>query len=92
MFQALNYYSSSLTAANSHIDGATLQKMFTNTGNPFVDISTSTISVVGASLNSSDVQLRNIVASSKSATEAEAVRTKIESLLPRLMSQAILLM
>jgi FlaG/FlaF family flagellin (archaellin) len=80
MFQALNYYSSSLTASNSHIDGATLQKMFTNTGSPFVNISTSTVSIVGADLNSSKVQLRNVVASSKSNTEAEAVRTKIESL------------
>jgi FlaG/FlaF family flagellin (archaellin) len=80
MFQALNYFSSSNTTANTHIDGATLQKMFTNTGNPFVDISTSTISVVGANLNSSDVQLRDVVASSKSTADAEVVRTKIESL------------
>lgn len=80
MFQALNYYSSSNTAANTHIDGAILQKMFTNTGDPFVDIATSTISVVGSELNASDVQLRNTVASSKSVTEAEVVRTKIESL------------
>jgi FlaG/FlaF family flagellin (archaellin) len=80
MFQALNYYSSSNTAANTHIDGATLQKLFTNTGNPFVDISTSTISVVGAELNSSEVKLRDAVASSKSTAEAEVVRTKIESL------------
>ncbi|MBA4053127.1 MAG: DUF4856 domain-containing protein [Marivirga sp.] len=80
MFQALNYYSSSSTAANAHIDGAILQKMFTNTGDPFVDISTSTISVIGAELNSSDVQLRNAVASSKSAAEAEIVRARFESL------------
>lgn len=80
MFQALNYYSSSNTAANTHIDGEILQKMFTNTGNPFVDISTSTISVVGANLNSSDIQLRDVVASSRPTAEAEAVRTKIESL------------
>lgn len=80
MFQALNYYSSSNTAANTHIDGTILQKMFTNTGNPFVDISTSTISVIGAELNSSDVQLRNAVASSKTSAEAEVVRAKIESL------------
>jgi len=80
MFQALNYYSSVNTAANTHIDGATLQKMFTNTANPFVDIATSTISIVGANLNSSDVQLRDVVASSRPTTEAEAVRTKIESL------------
>jgi Domain of unknown function (DUF4856) len=80
MFQALNYYSSSNTSANTHIDGEILQKMFTNTGNPFVDISTSTISVVGANLNSSDIQLRDVVASSRPTAEAEAVRTKIESL------------
>lgn len=80
MFQSLNYYSSSNTAANTHIDGTVLRKMFSNSGNPFTDISTSTISVVGADLNSSDVQLRNAVASSKSEAEAEVVRAKFESL------------
>jgi FlaG/FlaF family flagellin (archaellin) len=80
MFQALNYYSTSSVSAKTHIDAAKLKSMFSNSGNPFSDISTSTISVVGAELNASDVQLKDIVASSKSASEADAVRAKIESL------------
>ena len=80
MFQALNYYSTSSISANSKIDAAKLKSLFSNTGNPFSDISTSTITVVGADLNNSGFQLRNVVASSKSSTEAEVVRTKIESL------------
>ena len=80
MFQALNYYSSSSITANTQIDQTKLKNMFSNTGSPFTNISTSTISVVGADLNASDVQLRSVVASSKPDTEAEAVRTKIESL------------
>jgi FlaG/FlaF family flagellin (archaellin) len=80
MFQALNYYSTSSVSAKTHIDAAKLKSMFSNSGNPFSDISTSTISVVGAELNASDVQLKEVVASSKSSGEADAVRAKIESL------------
>ena len=80
MFQALNYYSTSSVSAKTHIEAAKLKSMFSNSGNPFSDISTSTISVVGADLNASDVQLKDIVASSKSAGEANAVQEKIESL------------
>lgn len=80
MFQALNYYSSSSISANAHIDAAKLKSLFSNTGDPFTDISTATISVSGDELNSSDVQLKNVVASSRPATEAEAARTRIESL------------
>ena len=78
MFQALNYYSSSSISANSHIDAAKLKAMFSNTGNPFTDITTSTISVNGAALNSSTVQLKNKVASSRPSSEAQPVRTTIE--------------
>jgi hypothetical protein len=78
MFQALNYFSTSTIAANGHIDAPVLTSMFSNVGDPFSDISTSTISIVGADLNSSDVQLRNVVASSRPASEAEAARTRIE--------------
>ena len=78
MFQALNYYSSSSTAANAHIDAPVLKNMFSNVGNPFTDIATATISVDGETLNASEVQLRNVVALSKPTTEAEAVRTKLE--------------
>jgi hypothetical protein len=80
MFQALNYYSSSSVTANAHIDAAKLKNMFSNTGNPFTDISTSSVVVTGAQLNASGVQLKNVVASSRPTAEAEAVRTKIESL------------
>lgn len=79
MFQALNYYSSSSISANTHIDAAKLKNLFSNTGSPFSDISTSTISITGNELNTSGVQLKNVVASSLSAAEAEVVRTKIES-------------
>ena len=80
MFQALNYYSTSSIYENTKIDAAKIKSLFSNSGNPFSDISTSTITVVGANLNNSGFQLRNVVASSKSSTEAEVVRTKIESL------------
>ena len=79
MFQALNYQSSSSIAANTQIDANKLKNMFSNTGSPFVDISTATISVVGAELNASGIQLKNVVATSRPSTEADAVRAKIES-------------
>lgn len=78
MYQALNFYSTSSVSANTSIDAAILNKMFSNTGSPFSDISTSTISISGTELNSAGVQLKNVVASSKSTTEAAAVRAKIE--------------
>lgn len=78
MFQALNYHSTSNISAETAIDAATLADMFSNTGNPFYDISTSTTNVSGEDLNSSNVQLRNVVGSSLPAAEAEAVREKIE--------------
>jgi FlaG/FlaF family flagellin (archaellin) len=80
MFQALNYYSTSSVSAKTHIDAAKLKNMFSNSGNAFSDISTSTISVVGAELNAADVQLKDVVASSKSTSEADAVHAKFESL------------
>jgi FlaG/FlaF family flagellin (archaellin) len=79
MFQALNYYSTSSVSGNTHIDAAKLKALFTNSGNPFTDIFTSTISVVGADLNNSGVELKSVVASSLSGVEAEIVRAKIES-------------
>ncbi|AYB33059.1 DUF4856 domain-containing protein [Chryseolinea soli] len=78
MFQALNYHSSSSVTAKTTIDANVLKSLYANSGNPFYDISTSSVSVTGATLNGSGLQLRNITASSLSATEAEAVRTKIE--------------
>jgi hypothetical protein len=79
MFQSLNYYSTSNISAGTPIDDAVLKNMFANSGDPFTDISTSTISVSGAELNASEVQLRNVVASSFIGVDAEVVRQKIES-------------
>lgn len=78
MFQALNYQSTSAISANTQIDATKLKNMFSNTGSPFSDVATSTISITGAELNSSAVQLKNVVASSQTSTEAEAVRAKFE--------------
>jgi hypothetical protein len=78
MFQALNYYSTSSISANEHIDAPVLSNMFSNIGDPFTDINTETITVVGAELNASEVQLRDVVASSQPTSQAEGVRTTIE--------------
>jgi len=80
MFQALNYYSTSSISANAKIEASKLSAMFSNTGNPFSNISTSTISVVGSELNASGLQLKNVVAPSQAPTEAGVVRAKFESL------------
>ena len=80
MFQALNYHSSSSVSAQIPIDASVLENMFENSGDPFTDISTATLSISGDNLNASDIQLRSVVASSLPAAEAEAIRTKIESL------------
>lgn len=79
MFQALNYHSTSNVAAGTQIDAATLHNMFSNISDPFYDISTTSIQISGDELNTSEVQMRNAVASSLPETEAETVRTKIES-------------
>jgi hypothetical protein len=79
MFQALNYYSTSSISSNTHIDAAKLKNLFSNSGSPFTNISTATISVNGAELNNAGVQLKNVVASSFPTAEAELVRAKIES-------------
>ena len=89
MFQAINYYMSVSVSDNKQIDAAKLKNMFANTGNPFDDISTSTVTVVGAELNASSVQLKNVVASSQSTAEAEAVRAKIESLFDEVAAASV---
>jgi hypothetical protein len=80
MFQALNSYSSTAISSNSAIQAAKLSAMFSNSGSPFTDINTSTVTVNGAELNASGFQLKNVTASSKAAAEAEAARTRFESL------------
>ena len=69
IFQAINAYAGSATSAV--IDAAVLRNMLSNTGSPF----TGTY----ASLNTSGTQLRNIIASSKPAAEADAVRAKLDA-------------
>jgi hypothetical protein len=79
MFQALNYQSTSSVAANTQIDATKLKNIFSNTGSPFVDISTSSISITGAELNSSPFKLNSVVASSRPSAEATAVRAQLET-------------
>lgn len=79
MFQGLNYHMTSSVSANTPIDANVLKKMFTNSGSPFYDVSTTTISINGATLNNSGLQLSAATASSKSANEAEAVLSKFNT-------------
>ncbi len=79
MFQALNYYITSSVLENAHIEAPTLKGMFSNVGNPFFNISTTTISISGDDLNASHVRLKDVVASSRPASEAESVRARIET-------------
>lgn len=69
MFQAINAYAG--TATTTIINANVLKNMLSNTGSPF----TGTY----VPLNTSGVQLRNIIASSKSTTEADAVRAKLDA-------------
>lgn len=71
MFQALNSNMTSGVSGNKLIDAAVLKNLFSNTGNPFAD---------STKLNTSGVQLRNTVASSWPAADAEAVRANFETL------------
>ena len=69
MFQAINAYAG--TGTTVAIDANVLKNMFSNTGTPF----TGTY----ADLNGTVVQLKNVVASSLSATDAATVRSKVEA-------------
>ena len=71
MFQAMNVLISSSITANKEIDAATLKNMFSNTANPFADT---------AKLNTTGIQLRNVVASSWATADAEVVRTRFDAL------------
>ncbi|UON83672.1 hypothetical protein MUK70_01470 [Dyadobacter chenwenxiniae] len=74
MFQALNYYMGSSVRDTAQVSAATMANMYTNTGSPFKDISTSTINIKGADLNGSGVQLKDVTASSKTTAEKEAAQ------------------
>ncbi|WAC13296.1 DUF4856 domain-containing protein [Dyadobacter pollutisoli] len=78
MFQALNYYLGSAVRDSAVLEATVMKNMYANTASPFTDIKTSTISIKGADLNASEVQLRNVTANSKSSAEAEANRVAIE--------------
>lgn len=79
MFYSINNYMSSSTSANQQIDAAKLKDMFSNTGNPFYDITTETISIDGGQLNESGINVSDVFASSLPAAEAEAERDRLES-------------
>lgn len=68
MFQAINSSIGASITANKVISATALKNMFANTGSPFDS----------TKLNTSGVQLRNVVASSWPTTEAEAVRARFD--------------
>ncbi|RXK49727.1 DUF4856 domain-containing protein [Aquirufa rosea] len=78
MFMALNYYMGSAVRDNKALDANLMKAMYTNSASSFTDI--SSLGVIAKDLNSSAFQLRNITASSKSNTEAEAARARIDAL------------
>lgn len=77
IYQALNYYLGGAVRDSKAIDAAVMKNMYANTGNPFVDVPSLNIS--GSALNASGVQLRSLTASSKSTTEAEVERVRLET-------------
>ena len=68
MFQTINSSIGASITANRVISATVLKNMFANTGSPFDS----------TKLNTSGVQLRNVVASSWPTTEAEAVRARFD--------------
>ena len=77
-FLALNYYLGAAVRDNKVLDATLMKNMFANTVNPFTDI--SSLDIIGANLNTSGVQLRNLMASSKVAADAEVARTRMNGL------------
>lgn len=77
IYQALNYYLGGAVRDSKAIDAAVMKNMYANTGNPFVDVPSLNIS--GSALNTSGVQLRSLTASSKSTSEAEVERVRLET-------------
>lgn len=78
MFQALNYYLGAAVRDNKALDANLMKTMFANSGNSFTDI--TSLKIVGADLNTSGLSLRSITASSKSSSEAELARTRLDAL------------
>ncbi len=77
MFQGLNYYLGSAVRDSATLDATVMKNMFANTSNPFVDV--PSLKIVGATLNSSGVQLKDKTASSKTAAEITAANTYLET-------------
>ncbi|RFS18606.1 DUF4856 domain-containing protein [Emticicia sp. C21] len=77
IYQALNYYLGGAVRDSKAIDAAVMKNMYANTANPFVDVPSLNIS--GSVLNASGVQLRSLTASSKSTSEAEVERVRVET-------------
>lgn len=77
-FQALNYYLGAAIRDTKALDATLMKNMYANSSSPFTDI--TSLSITGATLNTSGVQLRSITASTKATTEAETNRTRIEGL------------
>lgn len=76
VFQGINTYGGFWKTQT--LDASVLKNMYKNTGNPFT-LLTNPVPADFAAINASGVQLRNVTASSWSATDAETVRLKIEA-------------
>jgi hypothetical protein len=76
MFQGINTYAG--TWKTQTLDVNVLKNLYANASSPF-SVLTNPTGVDLTALNASGLQLRNVTASSLSATDAEAVRAKIES-------------
>ena len=83
-FLALNYYLGAAVRDNKVLDATLMKNMFANTVNPFTDI--SSLGIIGANLNTSGVQLRNLMASSKVAADAEVARTRMNGLFDEMVT------
>ncbi|TXE14100.1 DUF4856 domain-containing protein [Algoriphagus aquimarinus] len=75
MFQSLNYYFTSSIKAKTTIQAQKASNLFSNTGNSFIDITDTGISVSGTALNSSSLSLSEMVAASRSQAEATTTKT-----------------
>ncbi|WP_018618984.1 DUF4856 domain-containing protein [Spirosoma luteum] len=75
MFRAINTYLGTAAGTGAALDATVLKNMFSNTASPFSG-------TANTGLNTAGVQLRNVTASSFSATDAEKERQTIEAAFP----------
>lgn len=78
MFAALNYYLGAAVRDNKALDANLMKAMYANSANSFTDI--ASLKIFGTDLNTSGLALRNSTASSKSTSEAELARTRLDAL------------